>query len=133
MSTKTVTQRESDPTIVAGRAFARMSPDRVLDGEAERGVYAQDLRLLRRVEVFRAAREVPVPGELAIDEHGCAIRFQLDDVEPGTGVLLVIEFDGTDLFEVRDLALNPPSREKDSTPIIELGSARPDAGICPSL
>lgn len=124
-----VAQQESDITVVAGRSFARMSPEGVLDGEAERGIFAEDLRLLRRVEVFRAAREVPVPGLVAIDAHGCAIRFRLDAVEPGTGMLLVVEFDGTDLFEIRDLLLESNADGNGFGSGLGLGSARPDARV----
>jgi glycogen debranching enzyme len=124
-----VAQRTTDRTIVAGRAFARTSSAGVVDGLADRGIYAEDLRLLRRVEVFRAEREITVAGELSIDEQGCAMRFELDHVEPGTGVLLVIEFDGTDLFEVRDLTLDPPSGAQGPGLGLGLGSARPDARV----
>lgn len=118
-----VAEQSQDRSIVAGRAFARTSPDGIVDGAGERGIYAEDLRLFRRVELFRAEREVPVAGSVAIEEQGVAIRFHLDHVEPGTGVLLVVELDGTDLFEIRQLLLDAPEGGEG----LGLGDARPDA------
>lgn len=122
-----VVQRPTDRSIVSGRAFARTAADGLLDGYGDRGIYAEDLRLIRRVEVFRAEREIAVAGNVAIDENGCAVQFKLANVEPGTGVLLVVELDGTDLFEVRDLILDPPAGERGPGTGLGLGDARPDA------
>lgn len=122
-----VAERSGDRSLVSGRAFARMSPQGLVDGVGERGIYAEDLRLLRRIELFRAEREVPVAGTVALDEHGCAVRFRLDGVQPGTGVLLVVELDGTDLFEVREVLLDAPTGGEVPGRGLGLGDARPDA------
>jgi glycogen debranching enzyme len=122
-------QRPADRTIVAGRAFARTSVDGHLDGANERGIYAHDLRILRRAQVFRAEHEVGAAGDVVVDEDGCAVRFRLDRVEPGTGVLLVVELDGTDLFSVRDLVVDPPEGADGPGTGLGLGDARPDARV----
>jgi glycogen debranching enzyme len=126
-----VAERTLDTDILSGRTFARVSPGGLLDGEGERGVWSHDLRLLRRVELFRAEREVAVPGVVTVADDGCAVRFDLSAVEPGTGVLLVVELDGTDAFTVRDLALDAAGdAETDhATARLGLGDVRPDARI----
>ncbi len=122
-------QRPADKSIVAGYGFARVSPEGRVDGGLERGIYAHDLRVLKRVEMYRAERELAVPGEIAVDEHGCAVRFRLERVEPGTGVLLVVELDGTDLFVVRDVLLDPPEGLDGPGNGLGLGDVRPDARV----
>jgi glycogen debranching enzyme len=122
-----VARRAEDLSIVAGRTFARTAPDGRLDGESERGIYAEDLRLLRRVELFRAERDIVVTGMVALGPEAAVVRFQADAVEPGTGILLVVEFDGTDLFDVRRLLVDSQRDESSAGGGLGLGHARPDA------
>jgi glycogen debranching enzyme len=126
-----VAERLLDTEIVIGRTFARSSPGGRLDGQGERGVWSHDLRLLRRVELFRAEREVAVPGVVAVADDGCAVRFELSGVEPGTGVLLVVELDGTDAFTVRDMALVVTGEAASGhvTQRLGLGDVRSDARV----
>ena len=122
-----VAEQPHDRTLVHDRAFARTSPDGRIDGAGERGIYAGDLRLLRRVEVFRAEQEVGIGGTVAVGPDGCAVRFTIDAVEPGASVLLVAEVDGTDLFEVRTGLVDTPAAAASTG--LGLGSARPDARV----
>ena len=122
-----VTQQPRDRSIVYGRSFALTSPDGRIDGTGDRGIYAGDLRLLRRVEAFRAEQADGVGSAVAIGDGGCAVRFQLDAVQPGTSVLLVAELDGTDLFEVRTGLLE--SADDAGGTGLGLGGARPDARV----
>lgn len=122
-----VAEQSRDRNIVHGRAFARTAPDGRMDGSGDRGVYAGDLRLLRRVEAFRAEQEAGVASSVAIGDGGCAVRFDLKAVAPGTSVLLVAELDGTDLFEVRNTLIEPLVSEGGTG--LRLGIARPDARV----
>jgi glycogen debranching enzyme len=122
-----LTTVDGDVSIVAGRTFARTAADGTIDGSGERGIYAEDLRLLRRVEAYRAEREIPVSGTVAVGAETCAVRFELSDVEPGTGVLLVAEVDGTDLFTAREFT-GGADGDVDFAPG-GLGRARPDARV----
>lgn len=122
-----VAEHPRDRTLVHGRSFARMSSDGRLDGSGERGIYAGDLRLLRRVEAFRAGQDGAASSSVAIGDGGCAVRFQLDAMEPGSSVLLVAELDGTDLFEVRTGLLEPLAAAGGTG--LGLGSVRPDARV----
>ncbi|MCZ4497412.1 MAG: sle [Thermoleophilia bacterium] len=115
-----------DSMTITGRSFARSSADGVIDGQGERGVYADDLRMIRRVEAFRANPEISVPGRAAIGDDGAAIRFELDGVLPGEGVLLLVELDGTDIFTAREIQLERRGRG-DAT--LGLGDARPRARV----
>lgn len=120
--------RADDATIVAGRRFARTAPDGTIDGEHERGIYADDLRLLRRVEAFRDDGDDSLAGSVAIGADGCAVRFELPAVEPGSAVLLVVELDGTDLFAIRGMLLDaddPDGRGASIGP----GATRPQARV----
>ncbi len=124
-----VAEQPRDRNVVHGRAFARTAPDGRIDGSGDRGIYAGDLRLLRRVEAFRAEQEAAVASTVAIGDGGCAVRFDLQAVAPGTSVLLVAELDGTDLFEVRNGLLESPGDDPDHGLGLGLGSARPDARV----
>jgi glycogen debranching enzyme len=123
-----LTRVGDDVSVVAGRTFARTAADGLIDGSGERGIYAEDLRLLRRVEAYRAEREIPVTGTVTVGSETCAVRFELPDVEPGTGVLLVAEVDGTDLFTAREFAASP-DMDVDRRSVGGLGGARPDARV----
>lgn len=122
-----VARHTQDQTIVAGRTFARTASNGLLDGSGQHGIYAEDLRLVRRIELFRAEREVAVTGTVALAHDACGVRFHVDAVEPGTGILLVVEFDGTDLFEVHELLTAGSDSEPRLRDGLGLGEARPDA------
>ncbi|MCW2923184.1 MAG: hypothetical protein JWM98_588 [Thermoleophilia bacterium] len=121
-----VAERLDDRSVVSGRVFARTGPDGIIDGQGERGIYAEDLRLVRRVEAYRAERETPVHGGVAVGQGAATVRFDFPAVEPGTGVLVVVELDGTDVFTVRDVLVE---REDGDAPPLGLGEARPDARV----
>ncbi|MCW2955187.1 MAG: amylo-alpha,6-glucosidase [Thermoleophilia bacterium] len=122
----TRTKAPLDMTTITGRAFARSAASGVIDGHGERGIYADDLRLIRRVEAFRAGPMGSVPGRAAIGEHGAAVRFELQGVAPGEGVLLLVELDGTDVFTAREIQLDRRGRPEAT---LGLGAARPRARV----
>lgn len=122
-----IAQHARDRAVVHHRAFALTSPEGRLDGEGDRGVYAGDLRLLRRVEAFRSEHKDGVPSKVTVGDDGCAVRFLVENMEPGTSVLLVAELDGTDLFEVRSMHMDPV--DADGGIGLGLGKARPDAHV----
>ncbi|MCW2928927.1 MAG: hypothetical protein JWM86_2895 [Thermoleophilia bacterium] len=124
-----VKQRRADVSIVSDRAFVRCAPDGLIDGEHERGVYADDLRLLRRIEVWRAEGTAPLASTVAISPTGCAVCFEVPRVEPGAGVLLSVELDGTDLFTVRRVLVEAGDLQAGSPTGLSLGEARPDARV----
>lgn len=107
-----------DRSVVYRRAFVRTSPDGAIDGQQDRGLHAEGVRLLRRIEVHCGEPDVAVPSSVALGEQDCVVRFELPTLRPGAGVLLVVEVDGSD-----------PGAPVEPVPSSSWGDARPSAQV----